>query len=213
MAAISVGAVDLAKRLAARNISILADAVRQGYHIVATEPAAALCLRHEYLNLFDEEDAHLVAENCSEACTYVLRMHQAGKLELDLKPVNATLGYHLPCHLKDLNVGSPGEDLLRLIPGLVVHRIEKGCSGMAGTFGLKREHYRSSLRAGWGLISSLRDPAIQAGATECSACKIQMEQGTSKPTIHPLKVLALAYNLMPELSALLSARSEDLTVT
>ena len=213
MAAISVGAVDLAKRLAARNIAILADAVRQGYHIVATEPAAALCLSHEYLNLFDEEDARLVAENCSEACTYVLRMHQAGQLELDLRPVNATLGYHLPCHLKALQVGSPGEDLLRLIPGLVVHRIEKGCSGMAGTFGLKRENYRSSLRAGWGLISALRDPAIQAGVTECSACKIQMEQGTSKPTIHPIKVLALAYNLMPELSALLSARSEDLTVT
>jgi Fe-S oxidoreductase len=140
-------------------------------------------------------------------------MHQAGKLELDLRPLNATLGYHLPCHLKALGVGSPGEDLLRLIPGLTLQRIERGCSGMAGAFGMKRQNYRTSLRAGWGLISELRSPTLQAGVTECSACKIQMEQGTSKPTIHPIKLLALAYNLMPEVASLLTSHSEDLTVT
>jgi Fe-S oxidoreductase len=213
MAAISMGAVDIARRLAARNLAILADAVRQGYHIITTEPAAALCLTHEYLNLFDEEDARLVAKNSSEACTYLWRLHQAGKLELDLQPLNATLGYHLPCHLKALGVGSPGEDLLRLIPGLTLQRIERGCSGMAGSFGMQRQNYRTSLRAGWGLISELRSPTLQAGVTECSACKIQMEQGTSKPTVHPIKLLALAYNLMPEVASLLTSRSEDLTVT
>ncbi len=102
---------------------------------------------------------------------------------------------------------------MRLIPGLSVQRVEQGCSGMAGTFGLQRENYRNSLRAGWGLISAVRDPSFQAGTTECSACKMQMEQGTTKPTIHPLKLLALAYGLMPEVAALLTARSPELSVT
>ncbi len=31
-----------------------------------------------------------------------------------------------------------------------------------------------------------------------------MEQGTAKPTIHPLKLLALSYGLMPEISRLLT---------
>jgi FAD/FMN-containing dehydrogenase/Fe-S oxidoreductase len=212
-AAIALGAADQARRFAKRNVQLLADAVRQGYHIVCTEPTAALCLQHEYLSLLDEDDARLVAKNTSEACSYLWRMHQSGKLELDFKPVNATLGYHLPCHMKALGVGNPGENLLGLIPGLVVQRIDKGCSGMAGTFGLKRDNYRSSLRAGWGVIASLREPGIQAGVTECSACKIQMEQGTSKPTIHPLKILALSYDLMPELAALLTTRGEELVVT
>jgi FAD/FMN-containing dehydrogenase len=213
MAAISMGAVDVAKRLAARNIAILADAIRQGYHVVATEPAAALCLTLEYQNLFDEEDARLVAENTSEACTYVWRMHQAGDLKLGLKPVDAILGYHLPCHLKALQVGSPGEDLLRLIPGLTVHSLQNACSGMAGAFGLKRENYRSSLRAGWSLISALRDMDIHAGATECSSCKMQMVQATSKPTVHPLKVLAMAYDLLPRDALLPSGGSRDLIVS
>ena len=84
---------------------------------------------------------------------------------------------------------------------------------MAGTFGLAQKNYRNSLRAGWGLISAMRDGTFQAGTTECSACKLQMEQGTSKPTIHPLKLLALAYGVMPEAATLLTARSEDLVVT
>jgi FAD/FMN-containing dehydrogenase/Fe-S oxidoreductase len=212
-AAIALGAADRARRFAERNVRLLADAVRQGYHIVCSEPTAALCLQHEYLHLLDEDDARLVAKNTSEACWYLWSMHQSGKLELDFKPVNVTLGYHLPCHLKALGVGSPGENLLGLIPGVVVQRIERGCSGMAGTFGLKRQNYRSSLRAGWGVISALREPGIQAGVTECSACKIQMEQGTSKPTVHPLKILALSYDLMPELANLLTTRGEELVVT
>ncbi len=213
MAMISIGALDAARKIAKENVSILAEAVRQGYHIIASEPSAALCLTHEYLNLLNDDDARLVAANSSEACTYLWKLHQTGELQLDLRPINFTLGYHMPCHLRALGVGSPGENLLRLIPGLKVSHIEKGCSGMAGTYGLKRQNYRNSLRAGWGLISSLRSPAVQAGTTECSSCKIQMEQGTVKPTIHPLKLLALAYGLMPELETVLTRRGQELVVT
>lgn len=213
MAAISCGALDSARRLARHNLESLAEAVRQGYHIVATEPAAALCLIREYPNLLGDEDARLVAANTSEACSYLWKMHTMGQLHLDLKPINATLGYHAPCRLRALRVGAPGVNLLRLIPGLTVHVLEEGCSGMAGTFGLRRENYRASLRAGWNLICRLRDPSLQAGATECSACKMQMEQGTTKPTIHPLKLFALSYGLMPEAAALLTMPTQELIVT
>jgi len=84
---------------------------------------------------------------------------------------------------------------------------------MAGTFGLQHKNYRSSLRAGLKLIARLRQTDLQAGATECSACKIQMEQGTTKPTIHPIKLLALSYGLMPDLARLLSTPGQELIVT
>jgi Fe-S oxidoreductase len=213
MPMISLGALAQARKQAAHNVALLAEAVRQGYTIVATEPSAAMALVHEYPALLNDDDSRLVAANTSEACTYLWRLHQAGKLQLDLEPINAILGYHQPCHVKALQAGAPGENLLRLIPGLVVERTENSCSGMAGTFGLKRENYRASLRAGRALIGSLRSPRLQAGTTECSACKIQMEQGAGKPTIHPVKLLALAYGLMPEVAELLSAPIEELVVT
>ena len=212
-AAISCGDLDLARRLARHNLEVLSEAVRQGYQIVATEPAAVLSLVREYPSLLDDEDARTVAGNTSEACAYLWKLHTLGRLHLDLRPIHATLGYHMPCRLKALRIGSPGENLLRLIPGLTVHHIEEGCSGMAGTFGLRRENFRASLRAGWGLISRLRDPNLQAGTTECSACRMQMEQGTTKPTIHPIKLLALAYGLMPEAADLLSMRGQELLMT
>jgi Fe-S oxidoreductase len=210
---LSLGVIDRARRIANKNVTRLAEAVRQGYTVVCTEPSAALALKHEYPKLLGTPDAQLVADNTSEACTYLWELHRKGHLELDLQPLNATVGYHLPCHLRALEVGTPGENLLRLVPGLTVRRIEKGCSGMAGLYGLKRENYRASLRAGWGLISALRSPALQAGTTECSTCKMQMEQGTTKPTLHPIKLLALAYGRMPELAGRLHARGEELVVT
>jgi FAD/FMN-containing dehydrogenase/Fe-S oxidoreductase len=213
VAMISLGAGELAAKTAQRNVAQLAEAVRQGYTIVTSEPSAALCLKIEYPVLVNDEDARLVAENTYEACSYLWNMHQSGKLQLDFKPVNAVVGYHQPCHLKALEVGSPGENLLRLIPGLSVVGVERGCSGMAGTFGLKKENFRNSIRAGWELIDTIRKADWTAGTTECSACKMQMEQGTSKPTIHPLKLMALSYRLMPELNSLLQNRSGELTVT
>jgi Fe-S oxidoreductase len=212
--AIACGWLDLARRLAHHNVRLLAEAVRQGYHVVASEPAAALTLVQEYPMLLDDsDDSRLVAENTSEACTYLWRLHQLGRLQLDLKPVNFSVGYHLPCRLRALDVGAPGESLLRLIPGLTRHRLEQGCSGMGGAYGLKRETYRSSLRMGWRLVHRMRDSHIQLGATECSACRLQMEQGANKPTFHPLKLFAHAYNLMPEVATLATTPLKELIVS
>jgi len=213
MSAIACGALDRARQLARRNVRVLAEAVRQGYHIVATEPAAALCLKREYPQLIDEDDARLVAEHTSEACEYLWRLHTSGRLQLDFKPLNAALVYHMPCHLKALEVGTPGLNLLCLVPGLHVRHVEAGCSGMAGTFGLLRKNFRASLRAGRRLMALFRHAEYQAGTTECSACKMQMEQGTTKPTIHPIKLLALAYGVVPELAGLLNRPGEELYVT
>ena len=213
MPMIALGALAKAKEVATHNVALLADAVRQGYVIVTTEPSAAMCLKHEYSLLVPDDDAGLVAQHAVEACAFLWQLHRAGRLRLDLKPVNARLGYHQPCHLRALEIGTPSENLLRLIPGLVVHEIDAGCSGMAGTFGLQRKNFRASLRAGRGLTRALRDPNINAGVTECSACKIQMEQAAAKPTLHPIKLLALSYGLMPEVAEFLTARSEELFVS
>jgi anaerobic glycerol-3-phosphate dehydrogenase C subunit len=213
MSLISEGAVNRAKRLAQRNVESIAEWVRQGYKIVATEPSAALALRHEYLNLLNDVDAEIVAANTIDATSFLLQLHLSGDLELDFKPVNASVGYHLPCHQRALGSDVPAIKLLNLIPGLQVELLDKGCSGMAGTYGIKSKNYVRSLRMGFALINAMRSTDIIAGTTECSTCKIQMEQGTTKPTIHPIKILAMAYGLMPGLDDLFNRRSGDLVVS
>jgi Fe-S oxidoreductase len=69
---------------------------------------------------------------------------------------------------------------------------------MAGAFGLTRENFEASLAIGRSLIDRLAQPDLKLGLTECSSCKLQMEQGTTTPTLHPLKLLALACGLAPD---------------
>jgi Fe-S oxidoreductase len=92
MGLITMGSLVPARRLASHNIHLLAEAVRQGYHIVATEPSTVLCLTHEYLNLIDDADSRTVAANTSEACAYLWGLHQQGKLRLDFEPLSAVVG-------------------------------------------------------------------------------------------------------------------------
>jgi FAD/FMN-containing dehydrogenase/Fe-S oxidoreductase len=204
MARISAGDLKGARKIARKNVRLLADAVRQGYTVIATEPAAVLCLRHEYPNLLDDEDAHLVADNTFEACEFLWHLHENNRLALDFSPAIdfanfSGVAYHQPCHLRVLDPGQSGPRLLELIPGLHVERIEAGCTGMAGTWGLQKKNYRSSLRIGWPLISAMRSARVSIATTECSACKMQIEHGSDRKTLHPLKLLAYAYGRMQKI--------------
>ncbi|MFM7136643.1 MAG: FAD-binding and (Fe-S)-binding domain-containing protein, partial [Planctomycetota bacterium] len=218
MPLVSEGDLDGARRLARANVRLLAEAVRLGYRIVCTEPSAVTCITHHYPLLLDDEELPRVAAATCDAATYLWELHREGRLRLDFRPVPARILYHAGCHEQISGGLPPAENLLRLVPGLALEAADRGCSGMAGTFGLAREHYRASLRMGLPLVNGMRAAGIEAGATGCSACRIQMEQGTTKPAVHPVKILAKAYGLLEGpgphgLDTLLTATSGRLTTT
>jgi len=199
MSLIAAGDLDAARELAEKNVRVLAGWARDGYKIVCTEPTAALCLKQEYPYLLDHPDLPALSEQVIDAGSYLDQLRRQGRLRTDFKPVEIQAVYHTPCHVKALEAGTPLADLTASIPDLQLKRIEKGCSGMAGVYGISVENFRSSLRIGWDLMSTMHEGSHAIGVTECSSCKIQMEQRTNKPTLHPLKLLALAYGIMPEL--------------
>ncbi|GIW87108.1 MAG: hypothetical protein KatS3mg108_1432 [Isosphaeraceae bacterium] len=199
MPALIAGDLDRAREQLEANLRILSSAVRDGYTIVCSEPSALLLFRLEATRLTDNLDAHLVAANILDVSQYIHGLISRGFAPPPHQPVHARVGYHQPCHQRALQIGTPSLDLLRTIPGLDVEFIDRGCSGMAGTYGLSARHYRDSLRAGRPLLTRLREPDLSLGTTDCTACRMQMEQGSAKRTIHPIKLLALAYGLNPAL--------------
>lgn len=213
MAMIAAGDVVRARKLIKHNVKLLSEAVRNGYEIVTTEPSAALCLREEYRNLIHDEDTQLIADHTHEVSSYLWRLHSQNELELDFRPVTMNVVYHQPCHSRVLDVGNPALNLMKLIPGIQIQNADVGCSGMAGTFGLQRKNFRTSVRIGWGLISTMKETTAQFGTTECTSCKLQMEQATTKPTVHPVALLAYAYGRMPQLAAWFSLRNESTVVS
>jgi Fe-S oxidoreductase len=156
-------------------------------------------LRHDILDLIDDADARAVAGRTVELTSFLWDLHQKGQLRTNFQPLEISLGHHVPCHLKALGKTPAGPHLLALIPRLRVHTIDVSCSGMAGTFGLKAENYEVSLQAGRPMLEELARPRVLFGSTECSPCRLQMEDGGRKRTLHPIQYLALAYGLMPEL--------------
>jgi Fe-S oxidoreductase len=142
-----------------------------------------------------------VASQVVESTAFLWDLHQEGRLKTDFRRLNLSVGHHVPCHLTALGRPPAGPELLRLIPGLRVHTIDVNCSGMAGTFGLKAANYAASLTAGRPMLEEMSRPRVLFGSTECSTCRMQMEDGAGKRTLHPVQYLALAYGLMPELAA------------
>ena len=199
MAPLAYGDVESARETAEHNLRILAELVRDGYQIVCSEPTAALMLSHDYPDLIDDPDAKLVAHQVRELTAFLWDLHEQGRLQTDFQRVNLTIGHHVPCHLKALGRLPAGPALLALIPGLSVHTIDVNCSGMAGTFGLKASNYEVSLEAGKPMLEQLNRPGTLFGSTECSTCRLQMEDVARKRTMHPAQYMALAYGLMPEL--------------
>jgi FAD/FMN-containing dehydrogenase/Fe-S oxidoreductase len=212
MAPLAYGDVEAARETLQHNLRILAESARDGYPILCSEPTAARMLRFDSLDLLDEPDARLVAEHTVEFTTYLDQLRRQGRLQTDLQPLPFAVGHHVPCHLKSLGQGVAGPALLALIPEMTVHTIDVSCSGMAGTFGLKARNYVVSLEAGRPMLEKLLRPSVLFGATECSTCRLQMEDGARKRTLHPAQYLALAYGLMPDLLRRLHQPIRDLVL-
>lgn len=210
--ALASGDVETAREQARRNLRVFAELAREGMPIVCPEPSAALMLRHDYLDLIDDLDARLVADRTVEFTAFLGELRRHGKFRTDFTPLDLKLGHHVPCHLKALMPVSATADLLQAIPGVSVVTIDKSCSGMAGTFGLKSKNFELSRQAGQPMIDDLKSPSIGMGTTECSSCRIQMEDASGKRTLHPAQYLALAYGLMPELAKRLTEPMRDLVL-
>jgi FAD/FMN-containing dehydrogenase/Fe-S oxidoreductase len=212
MAPLAHGDVETAREAAEHNLRILADLAREGYPIICSEPTAALMLRQDYPDLVEDPDARLVADQVIELTAFLWDLRQEGRLCTDFQRLDLSLGHHVPCHLKALGRPPAGPALLALIPGLRVHTIDVSCSGMAGTFGLNAANYQTSLDAGRPMLEELSRPQVLFGSTECSTCRLQMEEGSGKRTLHPAQYLALAYGLMPEVGRRLRRPIRDLVL-
>lgn len=181
-----------------RNLETLSDLVDQGFVIVSQEPTSVLTLRVEAPGWTADPRATTVAENTFELFEFLARLEDRGKLaslpddmRLDLK-----LTYHQPCHLKALGLGRPSWRFMERIADLELVDSGAACCGIAGTFGMKREHYDLSMKIGERLFASLEAPGVSAGLSECGTCRLQMEQN-GKPTYHPAEILAAALGIVP----------------
>jgi Fe-S oxidoreductase len=185
-----------ARENAEYNIGSLAALAASGCDIVTTCPSCSLMIKREYLNFFDSDEARLVAERTFYVDEYLMRLHRRGALDTGLRPVVAPVLYHVPCHQKVQDTVSDTLDLLCLIPGLTIEKVNTACCGMGGYHGYKEAHASQSMEIGAKLFGEVKSlsPGSQV-VTSCAACRLQIEAGTGVQAVHPVLLLQEAYGI------------------
>lgn len=188
-----VGDIDTVVQKAKLNVKALKAYVDRGYDIVVPIPTCALQIKYEYpLLLPDDPDAKAVAQRVYDVHEYLWNLHQQGKFSRDFKVSMGNIAYHIPCHLKSLNVGYKAAALMRLIPNTKVKIVER-CSGHDGTFGVKRSTFDMAYRVGSKLFEELNASSADTFVSDCPLASNQIELGTGKKPLHPIEVLCKAY--------------------
>jgi Fe-S oxidoreductase len=188
-----VGDLDSAVKKAKHNVELLKRYVDAGYDVIVPIPTCALQMKYEYpLLLPDDPDAKSLSEKVYDVHEYLWKLNEEGRFNKDFKVSMGSIAYHIPCHLKSLNVGYKGVALLRLIPDTKVRIVDR-CSGHDGTFGVRKETFDMAMKVGSRLFEDLEAQPADLYVTDCPLAGHMIETGTGKVPLHPLEVLYRAY--------------------
>jgi FAD/FMN-containing dehydrogenase/Fe-S oxidoreductase len=187
---INAGDLETALDLCRENLEQIGRAGSESLPVVVPEPSAVLALREEYPLLIKDEAAAAVAKRIAEACRYFEEKIASGRLGRGSHRETLKAAYHMPCHLKLIDADSAGLRLLRDIRNIRAVPVERGCCGLGGTFGLRQGNFEISQRIGAPLFEAILEEKPDVIATECSACRMQLEAATGIPAVHPLELLA-----------------------
>jgi Fe-S oxidoreductase len=195
---VDAGLLDAARKRMHANVIALSQKVRQGYKIVAPSASCSYMLKHDYPAYVEGDDAKLVSQNTYDLAEYFVKLHRAGKLDTNFAPSavekNERYRYHQPCHLMAQKIGFKSEELLRILPGSEVARLQC-CSGHDGSWSAKKQYFEESLKVGKPLFDFMKADPEACCVTDCPLAAIQIEQGAGKKAINPVVALARAYGL------------------
>ena len=192
-ALISNGLIKQAQKQARTNInSIRKSVLEKKLPVIATSSTCTFTIRDEYPHLLDVDNAD-VRENVELATRYIYRLLSQKKTKLTFKTgKKIKVAYHTPCHMEKLGWAYYSIELLKLIPNVELTVLDSQCCGIAGTYGFKKENYKTSQDIGESLFKQIEALDIDYVVTDCETCKWQIEMSTSKRCEHPISILANA---------------------
>lgn len=193
VALISNGLIKQAKKQARTNInSIRKSVLEKKMPVIATSSTCTFTIRDEYPHLLDIDNAD-VREDVELATRYIYRLLSQKKTKLNFKTgQKIKVAYHTPCHMEKLGWAYYSIELLKLIPNIELTILDSQCCGIAGTYGFKKENYKTSQDIGEPLFKQIEALDIDYVVTDCETCKWQIEMSTSKRCEHPISILANA---------------------
>ena len=187
---IEYGMLDLARRQMVKAVRQLSPFVRQGIPIVMVEPSAAAVFRDELPGMMPHYQDGLRLTKLAYLLAEFMEREQ-----LQAPGLTGQVLLQSHCHQKAvLNADAARSVLTRM--GLVVEEPEKGCCGMAGSFGFERAKYQTSMKiAEAHLLPAVRQADLATYiVADGFSCRTQIMQGSNRKAIHSAELLLLAFN-------------------
>lgn len=192
VALISNGFIKQATKQANTNIKSLRESiVDKGIPVVATSSTCTFTIRDEYPHLLGVDNKD-IKDQIELATRYIYRLLSKEELNLKFKKDKIKVAYHTPCHMEKLGWAYYSLELLKLIPNIELKVLDSQCCGIAGTYGFKKENYKTSQDIGRTLFEQIESSDIDYVVTDCETCKWQIEMSTTKSCEHPISILARA---------------------
>jgi Fe-S oxidoreductase len=192
---LSKGMLRDAKKIAQKNVSLLAPLVSKDRPLIGVEPSAILTFRDEYVDLVDDDQLHEAKELSSNVYMideFIAKEIAKGAISTEqFTKEKKLIKLHGHCQQKAWNALAASVHILSLPQNYAVETIPSGCCGMAGSFGYEKEHYDISMQIGalvlFPSVRSLEEEVIIAAPG--TSCRHQIKDGTGRRAKHPVEIL------------------------
>lgn len=196
MPALESGNIDFATQEAQSNFKNLMPYITSGHKVLVMNPTCSLTMKDEYpLLLKHEQSAEALAEfrkGIFDINEYLFTLKREKKLNRDFKSTPGKVAYHVPCHLRAQNIGYRSRDMMKSIADTSFVLVDE-CCGHNGTWAMKTENFKDSLRIGDKAFERIRSQEHDVIASDCPLAAVQIKQGTGETALHPVEILARAY--------------------
>lgn len=185
------GFLDKAKALLVEILDGLQQEITDGTPIVGLEPSCVAVFRDELPDMLHDDPR---AKKLSKQVFVLSEFLQQADKEDTLPRLERKAIVQGHCHHKAVIGFKDEEDILERL-GLEYSIPEKGCCGLAGSFGFEKNHYDISMRIGeQHLLPAVRNASADTLLiADGFSCRTQIEQGTGRLPMHLASVLAMAY--------------------
>ncbi len=185
--AFSMGNLSEAEKLGQHNLAVLAN---DDAPIIFLEPSCYSMFAEDYREL-KLPGAEAVAARSFLFEEFIENLLKAEPSALQFDFETANLAVHTHCHAKALSNPNLAVQLASRLPNRTVKKLETGCCGMAGAFGMIESKYELSLKIAEPLIQQIKQQPY--GATVIlsgTSCRHQVAHLATVRTQHIAEVLA-----------------------
>ncbi|MEI8296311.1 MAG: glycerol-3-phosphate dehydrogenase, partial [Alphaproteobacteria bacterium] len=176
--------------------------IERGFVIASVVPSCTFMMQKEWPLLLPE-DINVAAVSANTFCIsdYMVELDKSVGLAPGLQPLTEGLTVQLSCHARAQNKGQKAVEMLKMIPQMAPHVIER-CSGHGGTFGVM--NFDTALKVGKPAAKQALQNDTRLVLSECPLAAKHLLQGmeildTDKQgqlqDAHPIEIMAQSYGL------------------